>query len=138
MVRLEGKIDALSAKLDGRLDAVMEKIAAGDRESLQLFKLQESELGHVAETVRANTLRIGNVALESQSRDAEIEKQIIAVQKELDAMTSQRDAEIEKKVDAVAQAVKDFDTVKRLVFGLVALILVGFVSGLLALVFIAP
>ena len=63
LVRLEGKIDALSAKLDGRLDAVMAKIDAGDRESLQLFELQKSEVGHVSESVRANTVRIAAIEL---------------------------------------------------------------------------
>ena len=58
MVRLEGKIDALSAKLDGRLDTVMAKIDAGDRESLQLFQLQKNELTHVTQQMQANGLRI--------------------------------------------------------------------------------
>lgn len=134
LVRLEGKIDALSAKLDGRLDAVMAKIEAGDRESLQLFELQKSEMGHVAAAVQVNTARIAAVATESAARDAELEKHIAAVQKDLDAETARRDAELEARVVALADHVKDFDTVKRLVFGVVGLILVGVVVAILALV----
>lgn len=115
-IRLEGKIDALSAKLDGRLDAVMAKIEAGDRESMQLFKLQESELGHVTETVRTNTARIAAIANEAERRDQAIEHDLQDVKNEL----------------------ADFTTVRKIVYGMVALILVAVVTALLAAVVIRP
>lgn len=127
LVRLEGKIDALSAKLDGRLDAVMATIEAGDRESLQLFELQKSEVGHVAEAVRSNTLRIGEEALKSQTRDKDLENEIGKLRSEFDA-----------RIGKVQDDVADFDTVRKVVFGLVALILIGVVTGLLGLVIFVP
>lgn len=127
IVRLEGKIDALSAKLDGRLDAVMAKIEAGDRESLQLFELQKSEVGHVTEAVRANTLRIGEESVKSQARDRELEHEIAKVRSEFDA-----------RIDKIQGEVADFATVRKVVFGVVALILVGVVSALLGLIIFVP
>src|SRR5687768_7386482 len=116
LVRLEGKIDALSAKLDGRLDAVMAKIEAGDRESLQLFELQKSEMGHVAESVRTNTQRITNVALESL----------------------QRDTALEKRVETLEKETSDVSIIRRLIYGFVALVLIAVVTGLLTLIVLKP
>jgi hypothetical protein len=123
LVRLEGKIDALSAKLDGRLDAVMAKIEAGDRESLQLFELQKSEVGHVAGQVRANTERVAAVALESQARDAEITAQLLQVK-----------ASFDTQIADIHQDISDLPTVRKLVYGFVGLVLVAVVGALLALV----
>jgi hypothetical protein len=131
-IRLEGKIDALSAKLDGRLDAVMAKIEAGDRESVQLFKLQESELGHVTETVRANTTRISEVKSESEKRDLALENEIGVIRTEIATLATKQD------VAEVGKATADFPTVKNVVYGLVALILTAVVLGLLGLVVIHP
>lgn len=90
LVRLEGKIDALSAKLDGRFDAVITKIEAGDRESLQLFELQKNEMGHIVDTIRANTARL------------------IVVEKE----------------------VADLPTIRKLVYGTAALLLIAIVGAI--------
>jgi hypothetical protein len=127
MVRLEGKIDALSAKLDGRLDAVMAKIEAGDRESLQLFELQKSEVGHVAESVRLNTTRIASLDVESQKRDRDLEKEVEKVRTEL-----------EDQLNRVRDDVADLPTIKKLVYGFVALVLIAVVTGLLALIIVQP
>lgn len=67
IVRLEGKIDALSAKLDGRLDTILAKIESGDRESIQLFEFLKSEQAHITDSVRTNTTRI--VAVEREIAD---------------------------------------------------------------------
>lgn len=126
-IRLEGKIDALAAKLDGRLDAVMAKIEAGDRESLQLFKLQENELGHLADTVRANTARIAAVDAESRVRDSDVEREVEAARHDL---TDQ--------FEKLKSDLSDFPTVRKLVYSGVGLVLVMFLTALVAVVIVQP
>lgn len=116
VIRLEGKIDALSVKLDGRFDTLVAKIESGDRESKQLFELQKSEVGHLAEQVKANSQRIASVATESAHRDDVLEAQI----------------------EHLSTVLADFTTVRKIVYGTVALILIAVVTALLALVVLKP
>lgn len=104
-IRLEGKIDALTAKVDGKFDAVMAKIEAGDRESLNLYRLQESELAHLRHATDDNSKRIANVAQESETA-----------------------------INLLAEKVADFPTVRRLVYSAVGLILMLVITALVALV----
>lgn len=112
MVRIEAKLDTLAIKLDARLDTVLATIDAGDREAKQMLLLHERDVAHVKE-------KLGDV-----------QASVAAVVNKVEATRS----EFETKVDGLAVQLADFVLVRRIVYGVVALILVAVVGGLVGLV----
>lgn len=109
LVKMDGKIDLLSAKMDAHRDLLMAKMEAGDRESGQAIALTNERVSTLTSKVSDNSARL-------TSLEGIVERD-----------TADRLDELEKKVEPVP-------LVTKLVFGCAGLILVSVIGGLLALV----
>lgn len=105
LAQIDGKIDTLSVKIDAKIEEIGVRIEAGDRESQQLFRLQEGEIAHLREKVNllATTLedvaknRLPNIVKELEERSEEMEGRNDVRCKEIEInLTSRYDERIGK------------------------------------------